>query len=189
MSLIAQNLSHSVHIEHATAPKENFQVDVQCFEDFPRQSNMNHLGPKVQSHVSSSSSDEDDSSYDSSEEDRPLVKKSSLRRRDSPPANKHVSFSQSVLRKNEGHLSIERLKPAADPHWYAQFYDYGYDHGYDHEYHYYSHYYQPQGHYYHSAPHRGYYERPQNRNQRCQGHNSHNPSVMLSAWIDRDDHF
>jgi len=185
MSTIAKYTSQSVHIDHATAREEN-QLDVECFEDFPR-SNMNHLGPKVQSHVSSSS-DEDDSSYDSSEEDRPLVKKSSLRRRDSPPVNKHVSFSQSVLRKNEGHLSIERLKPAADPmpvHWHAQYYDYGYDH----EYHYYSHYYQPQGHYYHSAPHRGYYERPQNRKQRRQGHSSHNPSAMLSAWIDRDDHF
>merc|ERR1719219_1209730 len=94
---------------------------------------MNYLSPKVQSHVSSSSSDEDDSSYDSSEEDRPLVKKSSLRRRDSPHVNKHVSFSQSVLRKNEGHLSIERLKPAADSmptHWYAEYYGYCHDHEY-----------------------------------------------------------
>jgi len=189
MSMIAKNMSGSVHVEHAATLEENLQVDVECFEDFPRRSKMaNHSPKNFRSHESSSSSDEDDSSYDSSEEDRPLVKKSSLRRRDSPPVNKHVSFSQSVLRKNDGHISVERLKPAADPmplHWHAQYYDYGYDH----EYHYYPQYYQPQGHYYHSAPQRGYYNRQQNRKQRRQKQSSHNPSAMLSAWIDRDDHF
>jgi len=187
--MIAKNLSPSVRIEDAGVSKENLQTDAECFEDLPRSSKMDHLTSKnFQSHESSSSSDEDDSSYDDSEEDRPLVKKSSLRRRDSPPVNKHVSFSQSVLRKNEGYISVERLKPAADPmpvHWHAQYYDYGYDH----EYHYYPHYYQPRGHYYHSAPHRGYYDHQQNRKQRCQRQSSHNPSAMLSAWIDRDDHF
>jgi len=140
----------------------------------------------------SSSFSSDDYQSDCSSEDHPLVKKSSIRRRGSPPPNKSVSFNQNVMRQTEYRLTVERLKPAADPmpsQWFGPYYDY--EHSY-------LQYYQPHGgHYY------GYYEqapkrsghknrhrnRRKNRRSRHQPYQPqpHNPSTTLSAWIDRDN--
>eukprot|EP00493_Phyllostaurus_siculus_P018148 UN18432 len=70
----------------------------------------------------SSSLSSEDYQSDCSSEDRPLIKKSSLRRRGSPPPNKSVSFNQNVMRQTEYRLTVERLKPAAEPmpsHWFG----------------------------------------------------------------------
>lgn len=155
------------------------------------------------------SSDDEDQS-ESSVEDRPLVKKSSLRHQGSPPPNKNVSFNQSVMRQTEFTLTVERLKPAAEsmpsrgwmgaaPHFGHEYYGY-------HVQQYYrtpsapiqgpgrhSHYHN--GYYTQSFPQRrsGHHSRPARRNRRRgsapQNQNTrvHNPSAMLSAWIDRDN--
>jgi len=140
----------------------------------------------------SSSLSSEDYQSDCSSEDRPLVKKSSLRRRGSPPPNKSVSFNQNVMRQTEYRLTMERLKPAAEPmpsQWFGPYYEY--EHSYpqyyqQHGVHYYGHYEQ--------APKRnGYKNRRRNRRKNRQNRHRpyqpqhHNPSSMLSAWIDRDN--
>jgi len=137
------------------------------------------------------SSDEDDDT----EEYRPLIKKSSLRTQGAPAKKKSVSWNESVMRQTENRLTVERLKPAAEPLpvWPS------YDHPYQTEYSYYSNYYYHYGPQYYANHYQPHAQKrnsrsDSNRNRYSKRRNSskqqnhRNPSAMLSAWIHRDSY-